>query len=197
MLAIGDSDHIGGLFYILENLKIKNVIIPLQKEEYSNIDKLLDLVNEKSLNLIVVKSGDKIEVENDLYFDVLWPDKNEMISDNSINNNSLVCKLNYLDFSVLFTGDIEKEAEEKIIRNYKNNLNILNSTILKVPHHGSNTSSTQEFLEKVNPKVALIGVGRKNKFNHPSLDVIERLKSFGTKICRTDQDGEILITITP
>ncbi len=115
-----------------------------------------------------------------------------MISENSINNNSLVCKLNYLDFSVLFTGDIEKLAEEKIIQS---NLEILNSTIIKVPHHGSNTSSTEKFIKAVNPKFALIGVGRNNKFGHPNLDVIERLTSLGIKIFRTDLNGEILITV--
>ena len=78
---------------------------------------------------------------------------------------------------MLFTGDIEAVAEKKMLQEYKNNLQILNSTILKVGHHGSKTSSIQEFIEIVKPKIALIGVGKNNKFGHPSDDVIRRLES--------------------
>jgi len=114
-----------------------------------------------------------------------------MISENILNNNSIVCKLNYKNFSCLFTGDIEEIAEKQILQVHKNNLNILNSTLLKVPHHGSKTSSTQEFIDKIKPKIALIGVGKNNKFGHPNDEVIERLKICGIKIFRTDQLGEI------
>lgn len=83
-------------------------------------------------------------------------------------------KLNYNNFSMLLTGDIEKIAEEQILSEYKN-VNILKSTILKIGHHGSKTSSTEKFLEKINPKIALIGVGKDNTFGHPSNNVTERL----------------------
>ena len=81
---------------------------------------------------------------------------------------------------MLFTGDIEEVAEKQILHNYKNS-RILDSTILKVAHHGSKTSSIQEFLELVKPKIALIGVGDKNKFGHPNNDVIERLQNLRCK----------------
>lgn len=101
-----------------------------------------------------------------------------MILENILNNNSIVCKLNYKNVSVLFTGDIEEIAEKKIVSLYDSN--ILNSTILKVAHHGSKTSSIQDFISKVNPKIALIGVGENNKFGHPNDMVVERLQ-----ICRS------------
>lgn len=116
------------------------------------------------------------------------------ISENSINNNSLVCKIVYQDFSMLFTGDIEAIAEKAIFEKYKNT-SILKSTILKVAHHGSRSSSIQEFLNIVRPKIALIGVGKKNTFGHPNSDVLERLKKSGSEIFRTDEDGEITIRI--
>ena len=125
---------------------------------------------------------------------ILWP-KEEQITDNALNNNSIVAKLLYKNFSMLFTGDIEKIAEEQILDEYKNNLEELNSSILKVGHHGSKTSSTKEFIEIVKPKISLIGVGKNNKFGHPNDEVIERLKSIGSKIYRTDEMGEIMITI--
>ena len=85
-------------------------------------------------------------------------------------------KLNYNKFSVLFTGDIEQIAEEKIVSLYKNT-NQLQATALKVAHHGSKTSSIQEFLDLVKPKIALIGVGENNKFGHPSEETIDKLIS--------------------
>ena len=98
-----------------------------------------------------------------------------------MNNNSIVCKLHYKSFSMLFTGDIEEIAEKQILQEYKSNLNILNSTILKVGHHGSKTSSIEEFIGAVRPKIALIGVGKNNKFGHPNNEVIERLEKLRYK----------------
>ena len=170
-------------------------MISIQKEEYGNIKRLFNILKERKINLIVVSKGDVLKIENNLYFDIIWPDKSNLIADNSINNNSLVCKLNYKEFSMLFTGDIEKIAEEKILLEYKDNQNILNSTVLKVAHHGSDTSSIEEFIEAVKPKVALIGVGKNNKFGHPNIDVINRLKDIGSRIFRTDENGEIIISV--
>ena len=93
---------------------------------------------------------------------------------------------------MLFTGDIEEIAEKEILKNVSKN--ILKSDILKIPHHGSKTSSTDKFLECVNSKIALIGVG-KNNFGHPSEEVIERLKSKNIKVYRTDLNGEIEIRV--
>ena len=82
---------------------------------------------------------------------------------------------------MLFTGDIEEIAEKQILKEHKNKLNILDSTILKVGHHGSKTSSTKEFIEEIKPKIALIGVGKNNKFGHPNDEVIERLENLRCK----------------
>ena len=82
---------------------------------------------------------------------------------------------------MLFTGDIEEVAEDAIIKCYQDNLRILNSTILKVAHHGSKTSSSKKFLNVVSPKIALIGVGKDNKFGHPNSDVIDSLKELRYK----------------
>ena len=103
------------------------------------------------------------------------------MSENVLNNNSIVCKLHYKNFSILFTGDIEEIAEKEILKEYKNNFNLLKATVMKVPHHGSKTSSTQEFLEAVNSSFALIGVGKNNTFGHPNDEVIGRLKSLRYK----------------
>lgn len=160
----------------MENMKVKNVIIAKQPETSNNFEEFLRIVNEKNINLKIAKKGDKIIIEKNLYFYVLWPDNSNLINENPLNNNALVCKLYYKNFSCIFTGDIEKKAEKEIIKSYSNT-NLLNSTILKVAHHGSNSSSIQEFLECVKPKIALIGVGSNNLYGHPNGEVLTRLKN--------------------
>lgn len=188
-----DSDHCQGLLYVMQNIKVKNVIISKQFEYNENYKKFLKIAKQEKINIKIANKGDKIYIEKNLYFEVLWPDALEPISDNKINNNSLVCKMVYKKFSMLFTGDIEKIAEEKIIETYKNETNKLKATIIKIPHHGSKTSSTMDFIEKVKPQEALIGVGKKNKFGHPAITTIQTLQNQNIKIYRTDEMGEITI----
>lgn len=122
--------------------------------------------------LYMFKHGDRLQIDKYTYVDILWPDQN-LISENVLNNNSIVCKVRYKNISILFTGDIEEVAEKGILSKYGKNQ--LNATILKVAHHGSKSSSIQEFLDVVQPKIALIGVGKNNNFGHPNEKVIERL----------------------
>lgn len=168
-----DSDHVQGLFSVMENLKVKNTVISKQGEVSDNYKYFLILVKVKKINVIIVKAGDRVQIDNSTYFDILWP-QGELINANVLNNNSIVCKLHYKNVSILFTGDIEKISEEKISSFYKNSLK---STVLKVAHHGSKSSSIQEFIDCVRPQIALIGVGEGNKFGHPNSDVIERFEN--------------------
>lgn len=154
---------------------MKNVIIGKQFEDSTNYQEFLKIVKEKKLKVHVVEVGQRIKIEKDLYFDVLWPSSKNVISGNSINNNSLVCKMVYQNFSCVFTGDIEEAAEKAILEKYKDT-NILQATVLKVAHHGSKSSSTEEFINAVKPRIALIGVGEKNTFDHPNDGVLERLE---------------------
>ena len=140
-----------------------------------------------------MEAGNRINIEKNLFFDILWPSKNETVSKNVINNNALVCKMVSKKVTMLFTGDIEQEAEEAILNKYKSNIGILKSDILKVAHHGSKTSSTKEFLEAVKPNTAVIGVGKNNNIGHPNKSVLERLKRLGCRIYRTDESGEIIL----
>ena len=179
----------------MNELKVGQVVISKQGEDSDNFKKFKDIVKEKKINVVVVDKGDKLKIEKNIYFDILWPNPSKFISENVLNNNSIVCKLQYKNFSMIFTGDIEKEAEKPILHEYKDNLEILKATILKVAHHGSKTSTTEEFLKAVSPKFALIGVGKDNKFGHPNDEVIKRLENDGCKIYRTDKMGEISISV--
>ena len=188
-----DTDHCGGILYLMEHLKVKNIIISKQGKGSSNYNKFKNIMLDKGISVIFVKKGDKIKIDNETYMDILFPGNN-FISDNILNNNSIVTKICYNNFSILFTGDVEEIAENEICSQY-NTTNKLKANILKVAHHGSKTSSTAEFIKMVKPQIALIGVGEKNKFGHPNDGVIQRLKNMNTKIYRTDKMGEIVIQI--
>ena len=189
-----DQDHVGGILSILQKIKVKKVIISKQEENSENYQKFLEIIKEKGVSVAIVKMGDRVKIENGIYFDILWP-TSEQIQENKLNNNSLVMKMYYHNFSILFTGDIEKEAEKKILETYKSEKNKLVSNVLKVAHHGSKTSTIKEFLDTVNPQIALIGVGKNNMFHHPSEEIIDKLKEYGAIIYRTDERGEITIRV--
>ncbi len=191
MISHFDSDHIGGLFYILENLKVENIIISKQGKISENFEKFIKIIKNKKTNLKIVKKGDLIKIDDLSYFEILFPEDN-LINENTLNNNSIVAKFISNNITMLFTGDIEKIAEERIGEIYKENFK-LESTILKVAHHGSKTSSLYEFLDLVNPKIAIIGVGENNNFGHPNKEVLQRLVKYTNKIYRTDLCGEIII----
>ena len=184
-----DTDHCQGILYVMEKLNVRNIIIGKQYDKSKNFEKFINIAKKRNIKIDIAKRGDRLNIEKNIYFDVIWPDEKNMISDNWINNNSLVCKLNYKEFSILFTGDIEKIAEKAILEKY----GILKSTILKIAHHGSKTSSTIDFLKNVAPEVVLIGVGEDNNFGHPSSQTIENLEKMNILIYRTDLMGEIAI----
>ena len=146
--------------YILENMKVKNVIISKQFGSSNNYIKFLKATEEKKIKVYEVEAGRRINIDKYTYFDILWPSTLDCIQENKLNNNSMVCKLVTREISVLFTGDIEEAAEKQILKKYENNLKLLKADILKVAHHGSKTSTTLEFLNAVKPKYSIIGVGK-------------------------------------
>ena len=189
MISHFDTDHCKGFEYVLENIKVKNVIISKQSETSENFKQIMKIIRKKRINLIIVQKGSKIKIDNFTTVDILSP-QSENIADN-MNDNSIVAKFEAYNFSILFTGDASEKIEKELIKEKIN----LKSDILKVSHHGSKTGTSEEFLKSVKPKIALIGVGENNKFGHPTKDVIKRLTENKIKIYRTDTDGEIRIKI--
>lgn len=187
-----DEDHSQGFVFLLKNMKVKNVIISEQYKTSSIYEQFKQICKKQNIQIIYVKSGDKIRIK-DLAFKILHPkSKENQISENPLNNNAIVCMVKYKNRRILFTGDIEKVAENEMVKEYTNGLK---ADILKVGHHGSKTSTTKEFLDLINPSVALIGVGQNNKFGHPNEDVIKRLEEKNIQIYRTDEMGEISVII--
>lgn len=174
-----DSDHVGGILTILEELNVKQVLIPKQVEYSENYNKFLDIMKKRNIKIKIVEEGNTINIDKNTYLDILWPEEKQ-ITDNVLNNNSLIVRLCYKNFKMLFTGDIEEIAEQRLLQKYENTEK-LTADILKVAHHGSKSSSIAEFLEKVNPRIALIGVGKNNKFGHPNAGVLDRLNMLRNK----------------
>ena len=173
------EDHIGGLDDVINNFKIKNVLMPKKTTTTKTYEDVLKAIKNANLKIKTPRVGDifyvgmaKCEVmgiENDA---------------ENLNENSIIIELTYGDKKFLFTGDAEV-ANEKL-RSWDD------IDVLKVAHHGSRTSSSEEFLEQVKTEYAIISCGRDNDYGHPHQEVMDRLK--GVKIYRTDEEGTILIT---
>lgn len=188
-------DHVGGVKYLLENFEVDKVIDNGQRN-VSNLSKTIDsLIIAKKITRLKVKSGSFIDGIENLRIYFLFPEQNEshqsyFSSEDNQNNESIVCKLKYKDVDILFTGDIEEEVEQPLQKNYSN---FIKADILKVPHHGSSTSTTLPFLVRSKPEYSIISCGAYNKFNHPSVNILYRLENIGSKVLRTDLQGAVII----
>ena len=187
-------DHLGGVIKILNNFDVKNFydngIVNPQSEISKDVEKL---ILNGILSRQILSAGQKLEFADNINLKFLAPASKNGFPEKDLNNNSLVFKLQYGEFSMLFTGDIEALAEKQIVARYKSEE--LKSDILKVAHHGSKTSSTNEFINKIKPQISIIGVGENNKFGHPNTQTLQTLQSYGSKIYRTDTAGEITIKV--
>lgn len=181
------SDHIGGLPEVLNEFKVFKIFMPKVKDSLVPTSKIYEkflLAIEKNKIPVKVPTPGETVTLGELEIKVLAPNG---FYDN-VNNHSIVVKIVYKDVRFLFTGDAEKESENDILRkNYD-----IKSTVLKVGHHGSKTSTTKEFLRKVSPKYAVICVGE-DKYNLPKKETITKLKECGAEIYRTDLDGDVVI----
>ncbi|MFN3550320.1 MAG: ComEC/Rec2 family competence protein [Endomicrobiia bacterium] len=186
------SDHFGGLFSIFEaGFYPKWFIDNGIATSYPLYEEVLKIIKKKNVKYSIAKPTEKIKLDDEIELLFLGPVneyKSEVV-DRAINNSSIVAKLVYKNFSVLFSGDIEIFAEMDLLE-YKDHLK---STVLKVPHHGSFTSASIPFLDKVQPKIAIISCGRGNPFGHPHQETIEKLNKRKITIFRTDQNGNITI----
>ncbi len=178
------DDHVTGLNYVVAMYNVKNVLyekINVKSADYNNFVQLIekDDINIIPLTIDNIKLGENCDLNILHMFDIL--------NDNSLNNRSIVTKLDCLGSKFLFTGDIEHEAEEHLVANNTD----IKCDVLKVAHHGSKTSSIDEFLDKTLPSIAVIQVGKDNKFGHPNEIVLNRLNKRNIKILRNDINGTI------
>lgn len=178
------EDHIGGLDDIIQNFEIGTIYMPKVQTNTKTFEDVLDAVSEKDLNITTPKVSDTFLV-GQAECQVLAVDNKAK----SLNLASIVIKMKFDDMTYLFTGDSEREVEEKILKENKN----MKINILKVGHHGSDTSSSEKFIQTVAPEISIISVGKDNSYGHPDQDILDRLEEVGSKIYRTDEVGNIFI----
>ncbi len=189
ILTHPEKDHLAGLLDVLKGYKVENILWTGVKREKTEFEEWQKLIKKEKANIFIAKIGQKVEFEKS-YIYILFPFENlEGKEFKGTNNTSIVSKLVFDGNSFLFTSDIYKSIEGELI---KRRLDI-DSDILKVAHHGSKTSSSPEFIEKVSPEIAVIQVGKGNSYGHPHPKTLETLKKYGIKIFRTDLDSDIKI----
>ena len=176
------TDHIGGLERVINTFDIGSIYMPKAVSTSKTYFDLLTTISNKGLKVKTAKSGVVILSEDNLKLEFIAPN-----SDNysDLNNYSAVLKLTYLDNTFLFMGDAETLSEDEITAD-------VNADVIKVGHHGSDSSSGIEFVKKVSPEYAIIMVGEGNSYNHPYQTIIDRYLSVGAKVLRTDLDGNIV-----
>lgn len=191
MLTHPDLDHGGGLAYILQNYKVKHLVgIPDMELNSSTHNRLRNIAKTQKLPYSFPYAGE-MEFTPSATLSLLHPiDVNETnLMDDDRNDDSLVMKLSYGLVDILFTGDIETDAENRILASQQN----LRSEIIKVPHHGSRTSSTAAFLDAVRPDYAIYSLGKGNRYQFPHADVVSRYQDRNCVQLRTDQLGAIIL----
>lgn len=185
-------DHFNGFNYLLENYSVGLFITNGQVASLPEWKKFERAAREKGIPIITLTSGDKIKSGKNL-LSIISP-TNELLQSSETNDSCMVVQLKTENLSALYTCDIDSTTEKYLVKNFSSTLN---SVILKVPHHGSKYSSSNEFLDAVRQKIAIIEVGAKNSYGHPTEEALARLASSTIKkIFRTDQDGTIKIITT-
>ena len=183
-----DKDHIAGFIDILNRFRVGTVIEPGTFNDSSIYAALEEAVKEEGASRIIAFRGMKINLGGSAYFTILFPDRD--ISGLDTNTGSIVGKLTYRNTCFIFPGDAPAAIEDYITLIDEE---YLKCEVLKVGHHGSRTSTSEQFVGLINPTYTVISLGKDNKYGHPHKEVLETLERFGAKTFRTDQLGTVLM----
>jgi competence protein ComEC len=185
----GDPDHIGGARAIVRDFQPREMWWGVPVANHEPTARVRAEADRARAGWRTLQRGDRVEIGG-VDVRVLHPPPPDWERQKVRNNDSIVLELRFGDVSMLLTGDIGREVEQELLAS----LDLLPMVVLKVPHHGSGTSSSEEFVQRLKPAVAVIGVGRANPYGHPVPHVLERYRAQGTEIFRTDRDGEVEVT---
>lgn len=180
------EDHIGSMDTVINTFDVGQVVMPRKDATTQTYKHLITAIRNKGLKITEAKAGLKLDLGPEVIALLLAPNSTDY---EDVNNYSAVLKLSYGTNTFLFEGDAEEQSENEMLKaGYS-----LKTDVLKVGHHGSNTSSTTAFLAKVSPKYAIISVGEGNTYGHPAQTTINKLVNIGAKVYRTDQFGTIVV----
>ena len=179
------DDHIGGMATVLDSFQIGKMYMPKQAHTISAFENMLDVIENKNIDLHTAKAGVNILSSGPIVIDILAPFAD---SYSNLNNCSAIVKLTYGKTVMIFTGDSEKEIESQL------GTSNIDADLLKIGHHGSKSSSATSFIEAVSPEIAVISVGEGNSYGHPHAETLAILNQVGADIYRTDEQGTIVVT---
>jgi competence protein ComEC len=186
----GDADHIAGLVPVLKHYKISTIIWNGIEADSTLFEEWKDAVEKEDAQVMIGSLGTRITFSDYAFMEIIHPSQqNKGLESADQNELSIVARLVYGNDSFLFTGDVERQTEYSI---YSKRLYV-ESDILKIAHHGSKTSTSQLFIEKVHPQIAVISSGRKNSYGHPHASVLDTLARYNIEVQRTDKQGDILL----
>ncbi|MBT3834803.1 MBL fold metallo-hydrolase [Candidatus Peribacteria bacterium] len=192
ILTHPDSDHSTGLSRVLDRYTVKNILMTGVIKDNPRYDSFLNEVYESGAKVIFAQSNNDLDLDDGAMLDIIWPLENMFgKSHKKPNNVSIVAKILWKDHELLLTGDIEKEAEKEILMQPID----ISADILKVPHHGSKTSSSTGFIVAVNPSLAVVSAGKDNRFGHPARDIVSRYENLGAKVRSTSEEGRIELVL--
>ncbi len=191
ILTHSHADHVTGLLEVLKRYDIGMVLESGSEYGTPEYKEWQGLLEKKKVPVFIVSAGEKVQVGAGVWLDVLSPWENYVgVSLKNPHDANVSTKLYYGSTTILFMGDAEKSTEFRLLFESPQ---VLKSDVLKVGHHGSKTSSSQEFLAVIRPQIAVIQVGRKNRYGHPVQEVLDRLAAVGAKILRNDLDGDVVL----
>lgn len=183
------DDHVSGLIEVLKRYEVKKILATGVIHTTPNYLEWLNLIKEKNIPFLKPEDRQEIGLGDELKLQILYPRRSFYSQQaEDLNNTSIVLRLAYRQNAILFMGDAGIDIEKELLAEGLD----IRSDVIKIGHHGSEYSSTEDFLEKVKPEIAVIEVG-KNNYGHPSLRVVRRIERIGAKILRTDKDSTIKI----
>lgn len=189
-LTHGDSDHSNGVLELLKRqhfgVRIETLVLPINFRQDESLRDIAELALEKEVQVVMMQAGENL-TEGEMKIHCLQPSADEKILTG--NAGSLVLEVVYGEFVMLCTGDVELEGERMLISKVKGK----EYDVLKVAHHGSKNSTTEQFLQEIRPKMALISVGEDNSYGHPHAETIERLKKVRCRVYQTKENGAIML----
>ena len=193
ILSHPDQDHVGGMPEVFDQFPVGSWVDPGIPTTNQTYEESIDMVIDRDIPAILARRDEHLELGNSVELQLLWPESDFIMSGSepNSNENSVVVMISFGGADILIPGDLEKEGEAALVEGYGGELE---AEILVLGHHGSNTSSTAEFLDAVNPELAIISAGLDNPYGHPHDEVMQRLRFRSIEIYRTDLDGTIQIT---
>lgn len=185
------ADHMGGAYAVFNNFTVKAVFDPGRVATSNTYKTYLKTIEKQKISYEQLLAGTILDLGGGAAFEVFSPTDDLVKHEDNINNTSIVGKLEYGNFSMMFTGDCEAEVEKVLVKQYGSKLR---SKVLKSPHHGSKTSSNRNYLKAVAPEAVVISLGAANDYGHPHQQTLNKYADLQIKVYRTDRDGTVTIT---